>query len=282
MDLLIRFQKLKQKIELLAKDNHAGKELLEDIELFEQQIAQHPSAHSDLELFIKLLAHDLRSEFNGMLGFLNLLLEQSANMDAKKNETLIKTTYEIAQRTYFLLEDVLICLKDRSSNSLIYPEQIEFNTVCNEVIKMTEPVASEKNITINNITRDNVVIQSNGTVLKAVLRNLVSNAIKFTRKKGQIYIEAVRNHSNVTITVTDNGVGMAPEKLAELFDNPYKTSTLGTEGEKGTGLGLHLCKELVIKQGGKIWVESEPVSGSKFKFSIPLTTDAPRAVPPSP
>lgn len=282
MDLLLRFHNLKQKIELLAKDNHAGKEILEDIELFEQQIFQHPSANSDMELFIKLLAHDLRSEFNGMLGFLNLLLEQSKNPDVEIDETLIKTTYEIAQRTYLLLEDILICLKDVSSNSLIKQEKVDFNAVCNEVIKMTEPVASAKGITVNNVTRENVIIQSNGTVLNALLRNLVTNAIKFTNKKGQIDIEAVRNHSNVTITVSDNGVGMAPEKINELFDNSYKTSTMGTGKEKGTGLGLHLCKELVKKQGGKIWAESEPVNGSKFKFSIPLTTDTTMAVPPSP
>ncbi len=282
MDLLLRFQELKNKIESLAGDNPDGKELLKDAELFERQIAQHPSAHSDQELFIKLLAHDLRSEFNGMLGFLNLLLEQSEKPDVEKNKVLIRTTYEIAQRTYLLLEDTLICLRDHSSNNRNKPEKVDFNSVCNEVIKMTAPVASAKSITVNNATRENVIIQSNVTVLNALLRNLVSNAIKFTNKKGRVDIEAERNHSNVTITISDCGVGIDSEKIKRLFDPSHKKSTDGTMKEKGTGLGLLLCKELVTRQNGEIWAESEPGKGSKFKFSIPLTTDSLTAAPPSP
>lgn len=282
MDLLLRFQELKNKIELLAGGNPDCEELHEDLALFEQQIAHRPSSHADMELFIKLLAHDLRSEFNGMLGFLNLLLEQAKKPDVEKNEVLIKTTYEIAQRTYLLLEDILVCLRDNSSNNRKIPEKVDFNSVCNEVIKMTKPVASAKSITVNNATRENVVIQSNVTVLKAVLRNLVSNAIKFTNKKGQIDIEAVRNNSNVTITISDSGVGIESDRIKRLFDLSHKTSTDGTMKEKGTGFGLLLCKELVTRQDGEIWAESEPGKGSKFKFTIPVSTDAPMAAPPSP
>jgi two-component system sensor histidine kinase/response regulator len=110
-------------------------------------------------------------------------------------------------------------------------------------------------------------------MLKTVLRNLVSNAIKFTNNGGAINITAEENPGNVTISVSDNGIGIKPNSLSKLFDISQIITTTGTAKETGTGLGLLLCKEFVEKHGGKIWVESEEGKGSDFKFTLPIFTE---------
>ena len=107
-------------------------------------------------------------------------------------------------------------------------------------------------------------------MLNTVLRNLVSNAIKFTHKNGEVKISAKQNEKNVIISVTDTGVGMSKEKIGKIFNISEKVTTYGTEDETGTGLGLILCKEFVEKHNGKIWIESEEEVGSSFIFTIPL------------
>jgi signal transduction histidine kinase len=109
-------------------------------------------------------------------------------------------------------------------------------------------------------------------MLKMILRNLISNAIKFTNKDGQIDISAAKTDSIITISVLDNGIGITPNNLTKLFELSQVFSTTGTEEEKGTGLGLMLCKEFVEKHGGKIWAESEYGKGSEFKFTMPIFT----------
>jgi signal transduction histidine kinase len=109
-------------------------------------------------------------------------------------------------------------------------------------------------------------------MLKTVLRNLVSNAIKFTNNDGAININAEENSGDVKISVSDNGIGINPDNMTKLFDISKIQTTTGTAKEKGTGLGLVLCKEFVEKHGGKIWVESEYGKGSEFKFTMPVFT----------
>jgi two-component system sensor histidine kinase/response regulator len=112
-------------------------------------------------------------------------------------------------------------------------------------------------------------------MLKTVMRNLVSNAIKFSNNGGAININAIQNSENVTISVSDNGVGIPPDNLAKLFDISQVLTTKGTAEETGTGLGLLLCKEFVERHGGKIWVESEEGKGSEFRFTLAIITKQP-------
>jgi signal transduction histidine kinase len=107
-------------------------------------------------------------------------------------------------------------------------------------------------------------------MIKTVLRNLISNAIKFTNSKGKIDLTALQNNNFIEIAVSDNGVGMSNETRKKLFDISTNITTKGTANEKGSGLGLILCKEFVEKHGGKIWIESEEGKGSDFKFTLPL------------
>jgi signal transduction histidine kinase len=129
---------------------------------------------------------------------------------------------------------------------------------------------SFKNISVNYTESEPITIFADTNMLNTILRNLISNAIKFTNEGGSVNISAQQTDSGTTITVSDNGVGIAPEMLQKLFDNKVAYSTTGTAREKGTGLGLLICKEFVDKHGGKIWVESQFNKGSEFKFTLPL------------
>jgi signal transduction histidine kinase len=137
------------------------------------------------------------------------------------------------------------------------------------ILEILNPNANAKNITINYPAKDHINVFADNDMLKTVLRNLVSNAIKFTNNDGKININLEQTDSNVTISVSDNGIGITPENLAKLFNISEVITTLGTAKETGTGLGLLLCKEFVEKHGGKIWVESEVGIGSVFKFTLP-------------
>ena len=117
---------------------------------------------------------------------------------------------------------------------------------------------------------DNLTVFADSEMLKVVIRNLVSNAIKFSAKDGEIKIKYVKTPESITFTVSDKGVGMSAESISMLFDISKIKTTSGTEGEKGSGFGLLLCKEFIGKHGGKIWVESEEGKGSEFRFTIPI------------
>jgi signal transduction histidine kinase len=131
-------------------------------------------------------------------------------------------------------------------------------------------MATGKNIELKSSVTDNLTIIADKNMIKTILRNLISNAIKFTHKNGKVEVKAIIVNKQVEISVSDSGIGMTKETMAKLFRIDANLSTCGTENEKGTGLGLFLCKEFIEKHGGKICVESESGKGSIFKFFLPL------------
>jgi signal transduction histidine kinase len=147
---------------------------------------------------------------------------------------------------------------------------LNFADICADAVEVLKLTANKKNITINYFVAEVIIVFADIDMLKTVLRNLVSNAIKFTNPGGLIDIYAEKTQSNIIISVSDEGIGIAPEILNKLFDITQIHSASGTADEKGTGLGLLLCKEFVERHDGKIWVESELGKGSKFKLSLPL------------
>ena len=126
-----------------------------------------------------------------------------------------------------------------------------------------------KNIALNLIVKDVEMIKGDRNMLNTIFRNLLTNAIKFTNRNGKISINIEQQDSKIQIYIMDNGVGMSEETIHKLFKISEKYSSIGTEGESGTGLGLLICKEFVEKHGGKIWVKSEQGSGSSFNFCLP-------------
>jgi len=204
-----------------------------------------------------------------LLGYSDLLLQDIRNLEPDEIESQLKHINSAAKNTYDLLVDLLMWARTQSDKMPFNPQNVSFTDVCMDTLKALRPVADLKNIRINSSSADNIIVFADIDMLKTILRNLISNAIKFTNCNGVISISAQEISGNMTISVSDNGVGMEPDRILGLFDISKVISTTGTAEEKGTGLGLLLCSEFVEKHKGKIWVESGKGKGSSFKFTLP-------------
>lgn len=219
--------------------------------------------------FFSIIAHDLKNPFNTILGFLDLLTKELRINDIDTTEEQINIVYDSSKKVYNLLEDILLWASSQSGKIKFEPQKLNFADTCKEVVESLMLYANNKNITITHFITDKLSVYADSFMLKTVLRNLISNAIKFTNSNGRIDIHAEQTDSIVQISISDNGVGIAPENIKKLFDISQKYTTIGTANESGTGLGLLLCKDFIDKHQGKIWVESELGKGTQFFISIP-------------
>jgi len=216
-----------------------------------------------------IIAHDLKSPFNSILGFSNLLVKNFRKYDSNKTEKFLEQIGLAAKNTLNLLENLLAWAKLQTRQVNYCPESINLPDFIDDIIKSIDHAAFFKNITLKNIPSDVMQVHADPDMLNVVLRNLVGNAIKFTNVGGHVEISSNYIHNQIEITVADNGVGMSDEVKNSLFTIGKEKSLLGTADEKGTGLGLVLCKEFVEKHGGRIRIESILGKGSKFSFTLP-------------
>ena len=223
----------------------------------------------DKDRFISILGHDLKSPFNNLLGLSEVLTEEITSLKTEEIEDIAKDIHKSAKIANKLLDDILMWARTQQGKIPFKPQILSFKDIFKDTLEILSPNANAKNITINYSATDEINVFADIDMIKTVLRNLVSNAIKFTNNGGTININAKQIDSNITISVSDNGIGIPPDNLTKLFDISQVLTTTGTAKETGTGLGLLLCKEFVEKHGGKIWVESEVGKGSDFKFTLP-------------
>lgn len=233
---------------------------------FEKQLIK---LNEDKDHFISILAHDLRSPFNSLLGFAGLLKKNLRVYSIEKIEKKIDAIDIVARRTFDLLEETLLWANVQSKKTIYSPSIISIDTVICEVINILEPIAKLKNINIEYVDKKEMLLNIDIYMFKAILRNLISNAIKFTNENGCIKVFVVHNESDTIFKVSDNGIGIEPEHLERLFKLSYIQSKKGTANELGTGLGLILCKEFVDQHCGKIWIESTVNKGTIVSFSLP-------------
>lgn len=215
-----------------------------------------------------IIAHDLRSPFNSILGFSDLLINNTYESNAtKKYISIINSS---AKNTLTLLDNLLNWAKSQSGKITYTPEKINLSLFMSEIIATLITNAKFKNISLNHTIASKIEVNTDVELLKTVVRNLITNAIKFTKSGGNIQISAILHQKYIEISITDNGVGMCKEKCEHIFNTSTNTSSRGTANEKGSGLGLILCKEFVEKLKGTIWVESIEEKGSTFKFTLPM------------
>jgi len=226
--------------------------------------------NADKDRFMQIVGHDLRSPFTTLLGFSAILLENLRSYDIDKIESMIELIHKTSQQTFYLLDDLLVWSKSQAGRIPFEPRELIFEDVCMQVINSLTNNAEAKNIRINLRDNEKTVVYADEQMLKTVLRNLLSNAIKFSHQNGQIDIYTEKSHSETTITVSDNGVGIENENIDKILDITQHYVTKGTAKEKGTGLGLMLCNEFVEKHGGTMAVESEPGKGSSFHVTMPF------------
>ncbi|WP_346863194.1 PAS domain-containing sensor histidine kinase [uncultured Draconibacterium sp.] len=225
--------------------------------------------NSTKDKFFSIIAHDLRSPFNGILGFSEILIEQVRKKDytgVDKYANIINTSSHHAVN---LLSNLMEWSRSQTGRMEFSPEYIELARMIKSVVGLIMITAEHKLIKITLNIPSNFVLYADKSMIETVLRNLISNAIKFTPKNGAVIIRAEEKENEYVVAVKDSGVGIEKKNLAKLFRIDSSYSTLGSENEKGTGLGLILCKDFIEKHKGKIWVESEFGTGSTFYFSLP-------------
>lgn len=221
--------------------------------------------------FFSIIAHDLKSPFNGILGFSEMLKNEARDLDIGSIVDYAELINSSAQHAFELLENLLEWARIQQGSIPFEPKTLLLNTLINSEIEDSKYNAYQKNIALVNGINENVILFADGNMISTVLRNLISNAIKFTPKNGKVKIEVQKMDGQVEISVADTGIGLSRETRDKLFKIETSFTTRGTENEKGTGLGLLLCKEFVEKHGGVIWVESDLGKGSRFILSLPFS-----------
>jgi len=241
--------------------------------LLEQQLAEKNNelqkALSVKDRFFSIISHDLRSPFNSILGFSQLIVDQLKERDYAGLEEYANILLQSSQRAMNLVINLLDWSRTQTDRMDFNPEYFELVDFVNETILTFKGIATQKSITIHQSLPDFIPVYADKQMINTVLRNLISNAVKFTRQGGEVTILAARKQGEVSISVKDNGVGISKNRIEKLFRIDESESTKGTANEQGTGLGLILCKEFVEKHGGRIWVESAIDTGSAFTFTIP-------------
>lgn len=244
-----------------------------------QKLAAEMTVKSEnVNLLLSIIAHDLRNPFNAIIGLTSILLDnlpERSLIEINKFITLINTE---SKQAFFLLEDLLAWAKSQQDKVLFNPQPLNLPEVCRDVVCNISVYADEKQIAINlnpepDAHPEPIIVTADKNMIKTVIRNLISNAVKFSIPGSAIQIQTESQDHEVAVAVIDHGVGIEEKNMKKLWSISEKYTTPGTANERGNGLGLILCKEFVEKHGGRIWAESEPGNGSRFIFTIPKNGD---------
>jgi signal transduction histidine kinase len=219
--------------------------------------------------FLSLIAHDLRNPLSTAIGVLDLLNEHFDDYEKSETEKLINIASNSAIKTLRLLDNLLAWSISQNKAKSFNPVKINLCELISNEFESFNTSAAQKQIYMGHSVMNNLYVTADQQMVKTIFRNLISNAIKFSKTGDTIFISAKEGKPFVEIEVADNGIGISKKIQKKLFVNNEFHSTSGTNNEQGTGLGLLFCKEFVSIHGGKIWVESEPDKGSKFKFTLP-------------
>ena len=221
--------------------------------------------------FFSIIAHDLRSPFTSFLGFTQLLVEELDNMTLEEIKTIVISMRKSATNVYSLLENLLEWSMMQRGITRFNPEAIPLSSSIRENLELIMGSAQHKELETHWEIPENLIVYTDPHMVATVIRNLYSNAVKFTPKQGRITISAEKTNPDfVTIFIRDTGIGMNKTLIRKLFRLNEQINRKGTEGEPSSGIGLLLCHEYIEKMGGKIGVESEEGKGSSFFFSLPL------------
>jgi len=226
--------------------------------------------NAEKDKFFSIIAHDLRSPLSAFVAATQILAEEIQTMNMEEIREITQNLKTSATNIYTLLENLLEWSRLRRGGMDFVPEKLNLKEKIESCIDVLTESARKKRIELTFSIPDEMEVFADNHMIDAIIRNLVSNSVKFTPAGGKINVAAVYSNNHfIEIKISDSGIGMTPELKNKLFMINEKTSRNGTEGELSTGLGLLLCKEFIEKHNGKIWVESEVGDGSIFSFTIP-------------
>jgi two-component system sensor histidine kinase/response regulator len=254
--------------------NNLQRQLIKEKHTLQDTLMQLNEANNELKELVatkdklfSIIAHDLKNPFNVLLGFSELLVENVHQYPPEKTQVFAQNIYDSSKQTYTLLENLLKWSHVQTGKLVPLLNKIKASDVVQEVISVCQDNAYSKDIDLQVFEECDEYIRADEEMLKTILRNLITNALKFTFPGGKIEVRTRCQEYNLMFIVSDTGFGIEPTHLKSLFSINCNLSKKGTANEKGSGLGLILCKE---QNGGQIWAESHPGKGSDFKFTIPL------------
>jgi len=218
-----------------------------------------------------IIGHDLRNPIGVLHTFIEVMLSDVDLTDTKKIKEMLELLHASTSVTNDLLENLLLWARNQQQEVVFEPTDINLHRIVVLTSTLMAVSLKNKNITIHNTIPEDFTVKADNNMIMAVIRNLVMNGIKFTNNDKNIYVSATEGSEFYTISVKDEGLGIKPENIKKLFNPSELFSNFGTSGEKGTGLGLLLCKDYIERHGGTIWVESEEGVGSEFTFTLSKT-----------
>jgi len=238
----------------------------DEIKLKNEQLQK---TNSEKDKFFSIISHDIRGPLSGLMGLTKMLSEDIKYFNSKKIQDIATLMNESSITLYRFIENFLEWSRMQMKIFTFSPKMYNIKNLSDNAINNIKYNSEKKTIVVHNEIPDNLEIFVDENMISSVLRNLISNALKFTPKGGEITITSAQLiDKSIKISISDTGIGMNKKTLDKLFQIDQKVSSPGTEDEPGTGLGLLLCKEFVEKHGGKIWAESEEGKGSTFSFTI--------------
>lgn len=246
-----------------AQDELAGRKKAEE-ELKEMIVSK--------DKLFSIIAHDLKSPFLGLLGFSEYLTDELNNLSRAEVKEYLGKNHVTVKRLYKLIENLLEWARLQTGRATIALKNISLSSSVEFVFNLLAENAEKKEVELKNESGQFTIVRADERMLQSILENLISNGIKFSLPGGSIIVSSEEDDNKVAITVEDNGIGMSEEIISKLFRSDSAYSAEGTAGEKGTGLGLLICKDMVVKLSGNIQVTSEEGKGSKFIFTLPKAT----------
>ena len=216
-----------------------------------------------------IIAHDLRGPFNAILGLSDILKENYRELDDQAIESSLSAISEASRQAYTLLENLLIWSQSQTGRLAFEPIILSAGAEIRECVRIIYVLAEKKNIDIRIMVPDYLTLFADRNMFGTIMRNLIGNAVKFTPRNGRILVSARQGNGTTIVEVEDSGIGISPEKLQKIFRPDRDQIGQGTDREKGSGIGLILCKEFVERHQGKILVKSEPGKGSVFTVVLP-------------
>ncbi|MBK6912735.1 MAG: PAS domain S-box protein [Ignavibacteriales bacterium] len=220
--------------------------------------------------FFSVVAHDLRSPFHGLLGLSEIIVDEFDFLEKPDLKEYMANIHKTIENVYRLIENLLEWSRLQSGKMTFSPAKLNLYKSIETVQQVLIGVSSLKDITIINNTSKGIFVHADEKMLRSVLQNLITNGIKFSNPNSEITISAASDKEIVTVSVSDKGIGMDEDTLSKIFSLDHSITTPGTAQEKGTGLGLVLCHEMIEKHSGKIWAASKKGIGTDFHFTLPL------------
>jgi len=234
-----------------------------------QKISELKQANATKDNFFSIIAHDLMNPLNALLTLSSLLATKNKQLTNDEREEFIQLILQASNKSYNLLKNLLEWSRSQTGKLKMIPVSLNLKYLVDKNIELLDSHAKSKNINIFSYI-DAISVVADENTLDTVIRNLLSNAIKFTHANGKVEISAQKKGTEIEVSISDTGVGIKPQDIDKLFRIDVNHTMIGTGEEKGTGLGLILCKEFVEKNGGLIRVESEEGKGSVFYISLPF------------